>query len=110
MGLFELTPSQIQRGWSIIYNEFSMSTDDINEDELLEDLLQLQNKNIMIDVGWYPEGDINGSYKIYLTDKELENPFDSPLKYLSTSSVKEVLETIEFWTNDDCYLKCGCAR
>ena len=102
MKSFGLQPLRIPAGWFISYNMFSEYDPDTDGEEycfeLCEDLLQLKNKNLLIDLGWYPEGDINGNYKLYLVDITNELPFDAPLEVFSSRSKKEIIQMIEYWT------------
>ena len=68
-----------------------------------EDLLQVVNKSkgILLDVGWYPDTDPNGRYKLVvirivspnLNDR---NSYDwnNPTQYLETRSLTELLDVI----------------
>ena len=86
MKSFGLQPLRIPAGWFISYNMFSEYDPDTDGEEycfeLCEDLLQLKNKNLLIDLGWYPEGDINGNYKLYLVDITNELPLTHLLRFL----------------------------
>lgn len=100
---FNLQPLCIHSGWTIKYNTFS-DYDPQKDDkeytyELCEDLLQIENKNLLIDLGWYPEFDINGSYILRLINTLNENAFDCPLIEFKTKSKIEILSKIENWTN-----------
>ncbi len=100
---FELQPLRISTGWTVAYNMFSEY--DPEKDgaeyacELCEDLLQLKNQNLLIDLGWYPQGDIEGSYTLCLVDAAKDSPFASPLEVFRTKSKQEVVYKIEYWTN-----------
>ena len=100
---FELQPLRISTGWKVAYNMFSEYDPDTDGSEyayeLCEDLLQLSNNNLLLDLGWYPQGDITGSYKLYLVDKTKESPFESPLEAFVSKSKQEVIKRIEYWTN-----------
>ena len=93
---FELQPLRISTGWKVAYNMFSEYDPDKDGPEyayeLCEDLLQLSNNNLLLDLGWYPQGDITGSYKLYLVDKKKESPFESPLDVFALKSKQEVLK------------------
>lgn len=101
--IFELQPLRIPAGWFVSYNMFSEYDPDTDSEEycfeLCEDMLQLKNKNLLIDLGWYPEGDINGNYKLFLVDTTIEFPFETPLQVFSSGSKKEIIQMIEHWTN-----------
>ncbi len=77
----ELIPLKITAGWEVVKNHFY----DIDFESCLdesgmltypfyEDILVIRNKNlrITIDLGWTPDGDPNGSYKLRLLSWEDE--------------------------------------
>lgn len=103
---YKLQPLRIVSGWTVKYNNFSEydpETDSPEDSlELCEDLLQLENNNLLVDLGWYGDFD-NGQYKMYMIDTTRENPWDRPLEYLETRSKKEVLYCLEYWTDYNHY-------
>ena len=104
----KLQPLRIPTGWSVKYNSFTeYDPDDAAEhfDELCEDLLQLENGDLLIDLGWYPEGDITGQYRLYLLDGTKALPFEMPLEIFNSRSKQEIIEKIELWTNYEQYSK-----
>ena len=107
--VFELQPLRIPAGWFVSYNMFSEYDPDSDGEkysyELCEDMLQLKNKNLLIDLGWYPHGDIKGNYKLYLVDTTIDFPFETPLQVFSSKSKKEVIYMIESWTNYEFFSK-----
>ncbi|MDE6775862.1 MAG: hypothetical protein K2J37_06185 [Ruminococcus sp.] len=107
--IFGLQPLRIATGWNVKYNMFSEYDLDKDgaeySDELYEDLLQLENKNLLIDLGWYPHGDIKGSYKLYLVDKTNDSPFELPVEIFSSKSKQEIINRIEHWTNYEFFSK-----
>ncbi|MBQ9519817.1 MAG: hypothetical protein IJR59_07985 [Firmicutes bacterium] len=101
--MYKLQPLRISAGWTVKYNNFTeydpaSDKDGLNSSELCEDLLQLKNGNILIDLGWYPEFDINGSYALYLVDSTKEYPFDCPLEEFKSKSKSSIINKIEYWT------------
>ena len=106
---FELQPLRIPAGWFVSYNMFSEYDPDTDGEEycfeLCEDMLQLKNENLLIDLGWYPEGDIKGYYKLFLVDTTKEFPFETPLQVFSSNSKKEIIKMIEYWTNHGFFSK-----
>lgn len=106
---FELQPLRIPAGWKITYNMFSEYDPEKDSSEysyeLCEDLLQLENQNLLIDLGWYPEGDIEGSYKLYLVDTTKDYPFNSPLELFKSKSKQEIIDRLEYWTNYNFFSK-----
>lgn len=109
MKQFELQPLRLSSGWTVKYNDFSEY--DFNEDgqeylyELKEDLLQLENQNLIIDLGWYPSMDITGRYILYLIDKNADKPFDDPIDVIESRSKQDILSKLEYWTNYGFYQK-----
>ncbi len=109
MKTFELQPLRITVGWKVTYNMFSEYDPDKDGAEysleLCEDLLQLKNKNLLIDLGWYPQGNINGGYKMFLVDTTKDRPFDSPLETFASRSKREIINKLEYWINPGFYSK-----
>lgn len=106
MKFFKLQPLRITSGWTVKYNNFSEYDPETDGKkyslELCQDLLQLQNNNILVDLGWYGDFD-SGYYKMYMVDTTHENLWDKPLEYLETRSEKEVLYYLEYWTDYNHY-------
>ena len=71
-------------------------------DELNEDLVQVEyNGNYIVDIGWYPEGDVNGRIIIQLIhNHEWDNPivkeesFDRESFLKSVNSIMAIIESI----------------
>ena len=99
---YDLQPLRIPAGWYVSYNMFSEYDPEKDGEEycgeLCEDLLQLEHDDILIDLGWYPHGDIGGSYKLYMVDKTRERPFEQPLEVFSSRSKEKIVYTLEYWT------------
>ncbi|ENQ3106209.1 hypothetical protein ACEOWJ_002215 [Bacillus cereus] len=86
--------------WSVTYNGFL----EINPEELekgdkiwlsfTQDLLQLEftQKDIILDVGWYPEGDPDGMYGLELIKNK---NWHEPLETFDTRNKEEVVQAIE---------------
>ena len=58
-----LQPLRIPAGWSVVYHDLrECDPDRGREDEFREDLLQLVHaaSGYLLDVGWYPQGDVEG--------------------------------------------------
>lgn len=102
MKFFKLQPLRITSGWTVKYNNFSEYDPEKDGEEysleLCEDLLQLQNNNLLVDLGWYGDFD-DGRYILYMVDTTLESPFYSPIEKLETRSKEEVLYYLEYWTD-----------
>lgn len=97
-----LQPLRISGGWYIIQNKFIdiEPSSIISEDDRLwfhftEDILQLKHKqrNIIIDLGWYPDIDPNGNYRVVaVSNEDWENPIDR----FESRSKKEITNKIEY--------------
>ncbi|MCR5630260.1 hypothetical protein [Eubacterium sp.] len=87
------------------YNTFSIDFNKpfaAQEDELNEDLVQVEyNDNYILDIGWYPEGDINGRIIIQLIhNSEWDNPLvhekclDKESLFKSINNIMAIIESI----------------
>jgi hypothetical protein len=72
-----LQPLRIPTGWKVNWNIFDEAEPAhfVEEDtpfcwNFTEDLLQLHKDNITVDLGWYPEGKVEGNYLLVLIEKE----------------------------------------
>jgi len=69
----------------------------------VQDLLQLKHegKKLLVDVGWYPEGDKTGSYKLVLLEGNEKEGFnwDNPKIEFQTISLDELKNKIRQITN-----------
>ena len=66
-----LQPLRIPAGWAVLYHdlrEIDPSPEAFAGSWLREDLLQLKNDraDVLVDVGWYPEGDPDGKYSVVM--------------------------------------------
>jgi hypothetical protein len=99
--LKSLQPLRIPKGWQVSFNIF-MEIDPLNQDinnfdpgwDLSQDLLQIQSvqRDIIIDLGWYPDHDPNGEYKIFVI-KNLD--WENPLITYASRSKDEIVSKIE---------------
>ena len=110
---FELQPLRIQAGWKVEYNNFTaydISLNNKNEmfSYLVEDLLQLSfhkedsSVRLIIDLGWYPSGDANGSYKLFMVK---DSNWSVPLETFESKLKSEVIYKIEHWVCYDFFSK-----
>ena len=102
---FILQPLRIPSGWTVNYNHFS-EYDPLTESpeylyELSEDMLQMENDRFLIDLGWYPEMDLNGRFILVLADRTRERPFEHPIERFETRDKAEVTAKIEEWAKGD---------
>lgn len=109
---YELTllqPLRIPSGWMVAYNEFrEIDPETVAEDDFLyyfcEDLLLLErvqgSNPVVIDLGWFPEGDSTGTFRTvvvrYFEDiARVTNSWDTPLDEFRSSSRQAVVRQIE---------------
>jgi len=111
LNTYNLQNINIPDDWRITYNEF-FDTDPlkINNDNsnlwfnLKEDLLQVENnkKNLLLDLGWYPEFSPKGKYRIKL----IKNcDWEKPLVKFENRNLNEIVKKIEKIVNDQYIIK-----
>ncbi|MGG1246357.1 hypothetical protein [Bacillus spizizenii] len=92
---------KIPAGWTVDYitlKDTDPKTLEANDDAWLfdfnQDLLQISHKtkNLLIDVGWYPEGDPTGSYGIELIKNE---DWENPLEDIMCTELKELIAQLD---------------
>jgi hypothetical protein len=73
-----LVPLRIPAGWTVVVNSF-VEIDDphalgqAERDALLsQDLLQLRAGDLILDLGWTPDGDADGAYRLELVRGDWE--------------------------------------
>lgn len=101
MECFELQPLRIQGGWKVEYNNFTEFDIEIHGTDnvwqfLGEDLLRLSlnDKAIIIDLGWYYDGEDDGRYILEMVK---DYNWECPLEILETKSKKDIIAHIEKW-------------
>jgi len=63
-------------------------------DELREDLGQVEYENDqLIDIGWHPSFDVNGSFKVYVIDQSRD--WDSPVFKAEAKSLEDLKVVIK---------------
>jgi hypothetical protein len=79
---FDIDPLKIKDDTDILWNNFT------------EDLLQIKNKhkNIILDLGWYPEMNPSGNYCIKLIK---DNNWTKPLINIKNKRKDKIVKTIE---------------
>lgn len=96
----KLQPLRIPSGWEVTYNTFlEIDPSNIKQDEewfmiFTESLFQAihKSRNILIDLGWYPEGDPKGNFGIELI-KNYE--WEKPLESINSKDKDEIIEKLE---------------
>jgi len=79
----------------IVYNEFDIDEDwsfREQQDSLREDLLQIQFNDFLIDVGWYPSFNVNGSFVVAVIK---HYDWQTPIKRFKAKSFKALKKSIE---------------
>lgn len=119
-----LQPLRIPAGWKVIFNDFFMLdpaqyTGDDNEfwENFVEDMLYIVNdrisqrdkqtysKKVAIDLGWYPEMDVNGEFALYVIK---DDDWECPLVEFRSRSQEKIADTIEAFLEKysaDCYYR-----
>ena len=79
----------------IVYNEFDINFDeDFSNQEncLLEDLLQISYADgYLLDLGWYPEFDANGNFKMQVIK---DGNWDSPIYFRECREKNDLIQCI----------------
>ncbi|MGM0949762.1 MAG: hypothetical protein ACQEWT_13150 [Bacillota bacterium] len=92
---------KIPAGWTVDYitlKDTDPKTLEANDDAWLfdfnQDLLQISHKtkNLLLDVGWYPEGDPTGSYGIELIKNE---DWENPIEDIMCRELKELIKQLD---------------
>ena len=108
-----LQPLRIPLGWTIGINKLeNLEPQELSGDDeswlydFTEDILwihrtnqrkknkQFEEQTLSIDLGWYPDGDPAGSFRLVAI---LNDNWDSPLLEFSSRSKQEVVEMMEQW-------------
>lgn len=106
-----LQPLRIPAGWKIIFNDFfalnpAQYTDYDTDfwENFVEDMLYIvyeqsykkdkttYTKKIAVDLGWYPEMDVNGEFALYVIK---DDDWNCPLAEFRSRNQEEIVETIE---------------
>ncbi|KUP29399.1 MULTISPECIES: hypothetical protein [Bacillus] len=92
---------RIPAGWTVDYitiKDTDPKTLEASDDAWLfdfnQDLLQISHKtkNLLLDVGWYPDGDPTGSYGIELIKNE---DWENPLEDIMCTELKELIKQLD---------------
>lgn len=113
----QLQPLRIPSGWTIMFNKLEdLEVETLSEEDtawltvFVEDIMHLYKKNkrkrkkqieeqtISIDLGWYPDGDVNGSFRLIAL---LNHNWDEPLLEFSSRNKDEIVQTLEHWLFDE---------
>jgi hypothetical protein len=96
-----LQPLRIPAGWRVDYNEFyAIEAASETRDHLKEDLFQATHTagNRMLDLGWYPEADPDGAFRLCLHagdfSGELIHRADSPDRASIVAELERLLAAV----------------
>lgn len=114
---FKLQPLRIPGGWKIVFNKFydidPCSINDKNNEiwyfYFVQDILYIERKQeikfnhkkyvhtLGIDLGWYPDGDSEGTFSLMLI---VDNEWNNPLKKFESKNKFEIVDKLEKWLNE----------
>ena len=108
-----LQPLRIPSGWKIVFNNFfildpsqNIDSDDMFWENFVEDMLYIvyersfkkdnvtYTKQIAVDLGWYPEMDVNGKFALYVIKND---DWNCPLAEFRSRSQSAVTDNIEMF-------------
>lgn len=108
-----LKPLRIASNWKVMWNKLEDIEPDYTDPDhdawlfiFLEDIVYIITeytykkdkktikRTLAIDLGWYPDGDIKGSYRLVAI---LDDHWNKPILELKTRSTQEVVDTMELW-------------
>ena len=108
-----LKPFRLAPDWKIVWNKLrDIEPDEVGLDDdawlytFVQDMTYIitehtfrENKKtvkhtLAIDLGWYPEGDINGCYHLAAI---LDDDWKAPILEMETRSTKKAADTMELW-------------
>ncbi len=108
-----MQPLRIPTGWTVLFNKLeNIEPEELsNQDRTWlftfnEDILylytktqrkrnnQIEEQKLGIDLGWYPDGDPNGSFQLVAI---LNDNWSFPLLQFSSRSKKDVVDMLEQW-------------
>lgn len=111
----EIVDLKIQEGWKFFANLFFKHVDPSlydfdqktldesgNANDFTEDLLMLKNDklNRILDLGWYMNGDVNGQFRIVMSQKFEADEWDDIFSF-SSKSQSEIIEKIQECLSED---------
>ncbi|MCI8810661.1 MAG: hypothetical protein HFF84_11230 [Oscillibacter sp.] len=108
-----MQPLRIPAGWTFLYNKFedlepeTLPPEDqrwlftfvqdifyLYTDKTRKQNKQVEHQRLGIDLGWYPDGDPSGSFRL---EAILNDDWINPLLTFSSRSKREIVDTLEYW-------------
>lgn len=109
---FDIVDIEVGPGWKVTYNtlfNLDPESNDLTQEEFehyslgmfTQNLVQIESDWGLIDVGWYPDSDLEGSFRLRAL-KRLGESYDwqTPIKWFETRSLMGVWEKIMSLTKD----------
>jgi len=100
--MIKLQSLRIPTGWEVSYNKFleiepnSLEKGNSIWIHFTQDILQLKyifkNVKLTVDLGWYPETEIDGTFRLAIIKNE---EWENPLEVFESRSKVEIVEKIE---------------
>lgn len=111
MNALPLQPLRIPTGWSVTFNDFcEIDPETIRDpDSMLwsyfhEDMLLMEHAHIslLVDLGWYPDGDSTGTFRAivvrkYTEEEQAVRAWQEPIAEFMSRSVEQVVAQLEAW-------------
>lgn len=109
---FEFADVKVSENWDIQYHKLTRlnpEDESLTREELeyyslgllTQNLLQIKSKSYLIDLGWYPDSEIDGEYclKLLPSNKKGDVDWDKPIYEVKTRSLDKVLFSIDIITS-----------
>lgn len=106
---FEQITLTVNHDWKILYNKLTMfdpNVHELTEEEFdfytlglfTQNMTQIESKNkeLLIDIGWYPDSEINGEFLLQMLPiKDGECEWFNPIVEFRTRSLKKLISKLE---------------
>ncbi len=101
---FEIVDIEVGPGWKLTYNtlfNLDPESNDLTPEELehyslgmlTQDLVQIESNFGLIDVGWYPDSELDGCFRLRVLKKEGESfDWQNPISSFETRSLEELID------------------
>ena len=118
-----MQPLRIPPGWTFMFNKLTdIEPETLNKQDKIwlfaftQDIMymyavmkrkqnhQMEEQKLSIDLGWYPDGDPDGHFRMVAL---INDCWEKPLLELISRSKREVVETLEQWLFQELMLHTG---